>query len=117
MSTSLAFIGLGVMGEPMAGHLLDAGHPLIVHTRTKPKANQLLSRGARWADSPAEAAREAEVVFICVTDTPDVEAVVLGEQGVIRSIRAGQIVVDHSTISPSATRRMAEELKKKGAAF
>ena len=117
MSVPVAFIGMGVMGAPMAGHLLAAGHPLTVHTRTKSKAESLLARGAKWAESPAEAARSADFVFICVTDTPDVKAVVLGEHGIIHSARAGMIVVDHSTISPSATREMAAELDKRGARF
>jgi 3-hydroxyisobutyrate dehydrogenase len=115
MPTRLAFIGLGIMGAPMAGHLLAAGHPLVVYNRTKSKADALLARGATWADSPAEAARGADVVFVCVTDTPDVEAVVLGRSGIADAARAGLIVVDHSTISPSATRRLADALEAKGA--
>jgi 3-hydroxyisobutyrate dehydrogenase len=117
MSKRLAFIGLGIMGQPMAGHLLAAGHTLTVHNRTKAKAEALIGRGAKWADSPAEAARGADVMFICVTDTPDVEAVVLGAHGVLEAARAGMLVVDHSTISPSATRRFAEALAAKGAAL
>lgn len=105
------------MGNPMAGHLLAGGHSLVVHSRTRAKAQDLLSRGAVWADSPADAARQADVVFICVTDTPDVEAVVLGERGVLSSARTGMVIVDHSTISPSATRRMAEAAAKRGAVF
>jgi 3-hydroxyisobutyrate dehydrogenase len=77
----------------------------------------LLSRGARWADSPQAAASAADVVYICVNDTPDVEAVVLGDRGIIHAARPGLIVVDHSTISPSATQRMAGELAKHGAGF
>lgn len=115
MSKQLAFIGLGIMGLPMAGHLLAAGNRVAVHTRTKAKADSLLAKGATWAATPAEAARGAEVVFVCVTDTPDVCAVLLGKGGVIESARPGLIVVDHSTISPSATREMADELSKKGA--
>jgi len=115
MSHSIAFIGLGIMGLPMAGHLLRAGHPLILHSRTKSKATPLLDEGATWADSPAEAARSADILFLCVTDTPDVRAVLLGEQGVIHAARPGQIIVDHSTISPIATREMAATLAEKGA--
>lgn len=115
MATRLAFIGLGIMGEPMAGHLLAAGHPLVVFTRTADKAAGLLERGARWAASPAEAAGQADVIFICVPDTPDVEAVILGAAGIASAARRGLIVVDHSTISPSATRRMAAALAVKGA--
>lgn len=117
MPTPLAFIGLGIMGEPMAGHLLTAGHPLVVHTRTKSKADGLLSRGATWAASPADAAASADVVFICVTDTPDAETVVLGERGVLSAARPGLIVVDHSTISPSATRRFDKALAAQSAHF
>jgi 3-hydroxyisobutyrate dehydrogenase len=117
-TTPLAFIGLGIMGGPMAGHLLAAGHPLTVHTRTKAKAQSLLDRGAKWADSPAAAAASADVVFTCVPDTPDVEAVVTGNGGIL-SLPAerlkNRVIVDHSTISPSATRRMNEALKARGA--
>jgi 3-hydroxyisobutyrate dehydrogenase len=109
---TVAFIGLGVMGMPMAGHLLSAGHSVRVHTRRKAKVARLLSRSAHWAESPAEAAKGAEFVFICVTDTPDVEAVILGPSGVIESASPGTIVIDHSTISPDATRSIAEQLSK-----
>jgi 3-hydroxyisobutyrate dehydrogenase len=113
MVKNLAFIGLGIMGLPMAGHLLAAGHAVTVHTRTRSKAEALLAKGAAWADSAAEAARGAEVAFICVTDTPDVRAVLLGKGGVVEAARAGLIVVDHSTISPTATREMAAELARR----
>ncbi|MEA2733563.1 MAG: 3-hydroxyisobutyrate dehydrogenase [Humisphaera sp.] len=111
----LAFIGLGVMGQPMAGHLISAGHALKVHTRTKSKARALTGKGATWSATPAEAADGADVVFICVPDTPDVEKVLLGADGVLQTVKKGAIVVDHSTISPSATRRFAKELATKGA--
>src|SRR5687768_1421657 len=107
-SSRCAFIGLGIMGGPMAGHLLAAGLPLSVHTRTKSKAEALLASGARWADSPPAAAEQADVVFLCLPDTPDVEAVVLGSDGVIHAARPGLVIVDHSTISPAATRQIAE---------
>jgi 3-hydroxyisobutyrate dehydrogenase len=113
----LAFVGLGIMGAPMAGHLLAAGHSLTVHTRSKQKAADLLNRGAAWADSPAAAAQAADVVFICVTDTPDVFAILHGEHGILSAARPGLIVIDHSTISPSATREFAEALSKKGASL
>ncbi|MCY2951351.1 MAG: NAD(P)-dependent oxidoreductase [Planctomycetota bacterium] len=117
MARQLAFIGLGIMGGAMAGHLLTGGHTLRVYSRTRTKAEPLLARRAVWAESAAEAAEGAEVVFICVPDTPDVQSVVLGEQGVLASAKRGMIVLDHSTISPSATRQMAKELAKKGAKF
>jgi 3-hydroxyisobutyrate dehydrogenase len=106
----VAFIGLGVMGLPMAGHLQSAGHSLRVHTRHKAKASRLLSRHAQWTDSPAEAAKGSEIIFICVPDTPDVEAVILGPNGLLDSAAPGTIIVDHSTISPSATKSMGEQL-------
>jgi 3-hydroxyisobutyrate dehydrogenase len=116
-STAVAFIGLGIMGLPMAGHLLAAGHPVTVTSRTRSKAQDLIAKGAKWADTPAEATRQAQTVFICVPDTPDVERVVFGEGGILSSVAAGQIVVDHSTISPAATRKMAQALAAKGAQF
>ena len=115
MIQRLAFIGTGIMGAPMAGHLLAAGFRLAVHTRSRHKADHLLRRGATWADSPADAARDADVVFVNVPDTPDVEAVLTGDRGVMSVARGGLTVIDHSTISPSATRRMAEALAGRGA--
>ena len=117
MSSQLAFIGSGIMGGPMAGHLLAAGHGVTVHTRTRARAEPLIAKGATWATSPAAAAEKAEVVFICVTDTPDVEAVVLGDDGLLSAVRPGMVIVDHSTISPSATRRFAAAVAEKGALF
>ncbi len=102
------------MGLPMASHLLNAGHELAVHTRTKSKAGLLLDRGATWQSSPAQAVGGADVVFVNVPDTPDVQAVLLGESGVIAGARPGTIVIDHSTISPAATREMAAQLAAKG---
>lgn len=109
--TPLAFIGLGIMGLPMAGHLRAAGHPLVAHTRTKFRAQSLLDRGATWADSPADVARDADVIFLCLPDTPDVEAAL---RAMTPALRPGQIIVDHSTIAPRATRRLAAELLTKG---
>jgi len=107
MPAKLAFIGCGVIGEPMAGHLLSAGNEVTLHTRTKTRVTRLLTRGARWADTPAEAARGAEVIFMCLPNTPDVEHVLLGEKGVIEGLSPGSLVVDHSTISPARTRELA----------
>jgi 3-hydroxyisobutyrate dehydrogenase-like beta-hydroxyacid dehydrogenase len=115
MPERLAFIGLGIMGGPMAGHLLAAGHSLVVNTRTRSRADDLLARGAKWADTPAQAAAQADVVFTCVPDTPDVEAVVRGHDGILSGARPGMVVVDHSTISPTATREMNAALNANGA--
>jgi len=114
MENRIGFIGLGIMGAAMAGRLLEAKYPLVVHTRTKSKASRLIGKGARSVASPAEVAAQSDVVFICVTDTPDVEAVVRGPDGISASARPKLIVVDHSTISPAVTRQLADELAKKG---
>lgn len=103
------------MGGPMAGHLLDGGAELTVNTRTHARAQHLIDRGAKWADTPAQAAAEADVVFTCVPDTPDVESVVIGNSGILSVARPGLIVVDHSTISPTATKKMNEALSAHGA--
>lgn len=114
MPTPVAFIGLGLMGKPMARNILKAGFPLTVWNRTPGKAAELLREGARWANSPAEAASHADITIICVTDSPDVEAVVLGPQGVIHGARPDSIVIDMSTISPKVTQDIAQRLKEKG---
>ena len=113
----IGYIGIGVMGRPMAGNLLKAGHSLYIHNRTAAKCDSLAARGATVCASPAEVARNAEVIFINVPDTPDVEQVIFGADGISQSARAGLIVVDNSTISPSATRQFAEHLKEKGVEY
>ena len=110
----IGFIGTGIMGKPMVQNLLRAGYAVIVHTRTKSKAEDLLVQGAVWAATPGEAAAGSDVVITCVTDTPDVEAVLLGPGGVIEKARSGLICVDMSTISPSATKEMGRALEGKG---
>ncbi|MDP4725781.1 MAG: NAD(P)-dependent oxidoreductase [Desulfobacterales bacterium] len=111
---NIAFIGMGTMGAPMALNLLKAGHEVTVHNRSREKEAPVVEAGAKPAASPAEAAESAEVVITCVSDTPDVEEIILGETGVIRGAATGTIVVDMSTVSPSATRRIAERLGEKG---
>jgi len=116
MSTShIAFIGTGLMGLPMVRNLMRAGFSLTVHTRTKPRAEPLLEQGACWAETPAAAAADADFVITMVSDTPDVQQVLLGEGGVIETVRPGTTVIDMSTISPSATRLMASALKARQA--
>jgi 3-hydroxyisobutyrate dehydrogenase-like beta-hydroxyacid dehydrogenase len=112
----VAFIGTGIMGAPMAGHLLASGNSLVVHSRTKSKAEELIARGAKWANSPKEAAEGADFVFVCVNDTKDVYDVLISfPQGVLEAAREGMIIVDHSTISPSFTKAMVVGFEKKGA--
>lgn len=110
----IAFIGMGIMGAPMALNLLKAGYKVTVHSRTKTKAQQVLDAGAAWADSCADAAKDKEIVITCVTDTPDVQAVLLGKSGVIESARPGMICIDMSTISPSVTKEIGAQLLQKG---
>ena len=109
----IAFIGLGVMGRPMAGHLLAAGHELFVH-RVKPVSQHLVDAGAVALDSPRAAAASAEIVILMVPDTPDVEAVLFGPDGVAAGIEAGALVIDMSSISPVATKEFAARLAEKG---
>jgi 3-hydroxyisobutyrate dehydrogenase-like beta-hydroxyacid dehydrogenase len=111
----IAWIGLGTMGEYMAGHLLDAGHELTVHNRTRAREEALAARGARRADTPGEAARGAELVCLCVADSPDVEAVVLGPGGIAEGLASGAVVLDCSTIAPAVARRVAAALAERGA--
>jgi 3-hydroxyisobutyrate dehydrogenase len=110
----VAFIGLGTMGQGMALNILKAGHELTIHNRSREKEENLAAKGARRAASPKEAAFHAEVIVICVSDTPDVEEVILGDAGVIHGAAEGSIVVDMSTISPIATRSIAGKLGGKG---
>lgn len=110
----VAFIGLGTMGIGMSLNVLKAGHAVTVHNRTRQKEEAVAKQGAKRAESPKEAAEGAGIIVTMVSDTPDVEAVVLGTNGVIHGAPQGAIVIDMSTISPAATRRMAEELGKKG---
>jgi len=109
----IGFIGLGIMGKPMALNLMKAGFELIVYNRTKSKMNALIEQGAVGADSPKEVAENSDIIITIVSDTPDVEDVILGEQGVIHGAKAGSVVIDMSTISPSATKEMAAKLKEK----
>jgi len=110
----IAFIGMGTMGVGMALNILKAGHEVTVHNRTREKEASLAAEGAARAASPREAATGAEIILICVSDTPDVEGIILGDEGVIHGAPQGAIVVDMSTINPEATRRMAEKLAEKG---
>lgn len=110
----VAFIGMGTMGTAMALNIIKAGHEVTVHNRSREKEEPVAKAGARRAGSPKEASQEADIIITCVSDTPDVEGVVLGENGVIHGAQTGAIVIDMSTISPSATRRMAAQLARKG---
>ena len=115
MSEPVGFIGLGIMGRGMARNLLKAGFSVSVWNRTASKMDELAAEGATKAASPADLAGQSDVVITCVSDTPDVEAVILGDHGVIHGLRPGALVIDMSTISPHATREIAQRLAAKGA--
>ena len=101
---TVAFIGTGIMGAPIAGHLLDAGYRLRVHNRTREKADGLVARGAAWADSPAEAVRGADVVFTMLGYPNDVEDVYLASDGILRAAKRGAWLIDLTTSSPQLAR-------------
>jgi len=105
-STRIGFIGLGVMGLPMAGHLLDAGHALVVNTRTRERAASLEEKGVAWASSPREVAAAVDVVITMLPDSGDVQAVAEGPDGLLAGARTGLLWIDMSSISPLATRRL-----------
>lgn len=113
----VGFIGLGIMGQGMAHNLLKAGVPLTVWNRTASKAEPLLAAGAEAGQHPADVAARSDITLVCVSDTPDVEAVILGENGVLAGVKAGSLVIDCSTISPLTTRKLAEKLVAAGAAM
>lgn len=111
---NIGWIGTGVMGVSMAGHLLEQGYQLFIFNRTREKAEPLASRGATWCDSPAEVAKNADIIFTIVGFPNDVEEVYFGQDGIFSKINAGSIVVDMTTTSPSLAVRIAEEGKAKG---
>lgn len=113
----VGFAGLGTMGAAMAANLLRAGYPLRVWNRTPGKAGALVDIGAVEARSPRELAAEVDIVVICVSDTPDVEAVLFGPDGIADGAPEGTLVIDCSTISPSATRDFAARLRERGVAM
>jgi 2-hydroxy-3-oxopropionate reductase len=114
MSPQIGFIGLGVMGRPMAKHLLAKGHALVVLNRSRPAMDDLVAAGARAGSTPADIARQSDIVITMVPDTPDVEKVVAGSDGVVDGLRRGAIVIDMSSISPVAARRLAERVAAAG---
>jgi 3-hydroxyisobutyrate dehydrogenase len=110
----IAFVGTGVMGRSMAGHLLHAGHPLHVHTRSKERASELLEAGATWHDSPGSAAAASEVVISIVGFPADVESVYLGENGIVAYANAGATLIDMTTSSPALAVKISEQAAAKG---
>ena len=110
----LGYIGLGVMGGRMAARLLDRGHRVTGYNRTRSKAQWLVDRGMRWADSPRGVAESSDIVIVMVTDSAAVESVVLGAAGVVTGLKPGALVIDMSTISPSVSRTVATQVRARG---
>ena len=108
--TSLGFIGVGIMGKPMAQHLIEAGHTVYVCDKAALPVEELREKGARVCGSPKEVAEKASIIFLMLPDTPEVEEVLFGPGGVAEGVQRGAIVVDMSSISPTATRRFSERL-------
>ncbi len=113
----VGFIGLGNIGMPMCKNLLKAGFQLTVHNRSRGKVEEVAKLGAVPAFSPAEVTQATDIVLTCLPDVPTVEQVFLGEQGIVANARHGQVLVDHSTISPSAARRIAQAAEAQEAVF
>jgi len=112
----IGFIGLGLMGRPMAAHLIDAGHELFVN-RVKPVSEFLVEKGATACDTPKAVAEAADIIITIVPDTPDVEAVLFGENGVADGLSEGKMVIDMSSISPVETKVFAERIAAKGCGY
>jgi len=114
MTMKVGYIGLGLMGKPMARNIMNAGYALVVHNRSRESVNELVTEGAIEAYSPAEVAALVDVVFTNLPDSPDVELVALGEDGIIEGAHEGLIFIDNSTIKPATTRYIGEKLAYKG---
>lgn len=115
--TQIGFIGLGIMGRGMTHNLLKAGHQVMVWNRTTARMNEFTTEGAQTATSPADLASRCDVILVCVSDTPDVEEVLFGENCVSAGVKSGALVVDHSTISPQKTIEMAKQLNAQRVAY
>jgi 2-hydroxy-3-oxopropionate reductase len=115
MAKKIGFIGLGIMGKPMARNLMKAGYSLVVYNRTTSKVQELVHAGAQQAGSPKEVAENSHIIITMVSDSPEVEEAILGPKGVIEGLKAGSVVIDMSSISPVVTQGIAVELSKKGA--
>src|SRR5262245_62228274 len=115
MSTTVGFIGLGLMGKPMALNLRKHGFPVVAHNRSRPAVDAAVAAGATAADSPAAVARAARVIMTMLPDGPDVSQVLEGPEGVFSAMQPGTVIVDSSTIAPATARRLAEEAAKRAA--
>jgi len=117
MAEKVGFIGLGIMGKPMAKNLMQAGYELAVHNRSPEKTQELAREGATAAESPREVAGQSDIIITMLPDSPDVREILLGEGGVLEGIEEGALVVDMSTISPVVTEELAAAIGEKGASM
>jgi 2-hydroxy-3-oxopropionate reductase len=115
--SKLGFIGLGVMGAPMAGHLMAAGHPVLTSTHHKSAPQSLIDQGLVCVASPAAVAREAEIAFLMLPNTPQVAEVLFGKEGIVEGLTAGKVVVDMSSISPIETKDFAKRISDQGSDY
>lgn len=117
MSERIGFVGLGIMGQGMTRNLLKAGFPLRVWNRTRSKSEAIAAEGAEIGSSPSDVAANSDITIVCVSDTPDVEEVILNDDGVMAGAKDGSLVIDCSTISPQVTKTLAKTLAEKGIAM
>src|SRR4051812_45957334 len=117
MADTIGFIGLGLMGRPMAKNLLTAGYALVVHSRSQGPVDDLVTSGAARAESPADVARQARRIVTMVPDSPDVEQVLEGPHGVFTAMQPGTIIIDCSSIAPGVARRLAERAASLGSSM
>ena len=114
MAEKIGFIGLGIMGKPMARNLMEAGYELVVYNRSRGKVDELAEEGAEAAGSPREVAEQSDVVITMLPDSPEVREIVAGEDGVFEGIKEGSLLIDMSTISPVVTEELVADAGKKG---
>ena len=114
MAERIGFIGLGIMGRGMVSNLLKAGFSVCVWNRTSSRITPFLEQGATGAASPAEVASQSDIIITCVSDTPDVEAVISGDDGILNTLNPGSLVIDMSTISPQVTKELGDLIESKG---
>lgn len=117
MADTVGFIGLGIMGKPMARNVMEAGYDLVVYNRSRGPVDELAQDGASGAGDPREVAESSDIVITMLPDSPDVREVVMGENGVLEGMGQGSLLVDMSTISPVVTEELATQVKKKGASM
>ncbi|MFA1780612.1 NAD(P)-dependent oxidoreductase [Bacillus velezensis] len=113
MNKTVGFIGLGVMGNSMASHILEAGYPVLVYTRTKQKAEEILNKGAVWQETVKDLSEKADIIITMVGYPSDVEDIYLGENGILRHAKEGTFVIDMTTSKPSLAKKIAEQAKEK----